>query len=784
MNRWIKQFRGVFFLFFFLVLSQASWAQKPTQTIRGSVLDADTQLPLVGATIALIEQEHLRGAMTDSTGKFRLEKVAVGFYKIEISFLGYTTLFIPELLLESGNEQVLEVQLEQEEIEIQPLTLYAPTYSPASIARVSKQVITVEEARRFPATFDDPARLATSYPGVISSNDQANNISVRGNSPASLSWYLEGVEIVNPNHLGTAGTANDRLTANGGGVNVLSAQLLGASTFLSGAFPANYGNSLSGIMDMQLRKGNSEQYEFTGQIGLIGIDLAAEGPFSKKSDASFLINYRYSTLGILSALGVDLGDEAIAFQDISFNLKLPTKKAGKFTLFGIGGQSSNVFDGPRDTLLRLVEKDQFDITSISRVGVLGFTHLLPLGKSSWRSTIAYSTLQSTRIADQLDANFQQTIFARDTLEESKLSVQTNFSTRPNDRVRWQVGVSATLLDAKVYSESPTSAQLIGTGTGWLLRPYTNLRVQLRPEVEMLAGVHYTYYTFNESTAVEPRASLRWVNDRQQLSLAYGLHSKLQPTQLYFLQSPEDPEANRDLGFTQAHHVVLSHQLFTGPSAKLRTELYYQQLFNVPETSLLTGRISALNWEEAFLQTNLPFRNTGSGRNYGLEVSWQQYFSKTYYYLLNASIFDSRYSDGDTQRNTRFNSNYLFNLTGGKEFSKNKKGSQRTWGINLRISYIGGFWETPIDEAASAALNYTVFDLSQAYTQKQPDVFKIDSRFYFRKDRQRSSTTIALDLQNMTNQQNLAYRYYDALQGQVLDKYQLGLIPNLSWRIEF
>lgn len=784
MNKRFKQICGVVSCLIFLMLSQNSWAQKPTQTIRGTVLDADTQLPLAGATISLIQAEHLRGAMTDSTGKFRLENVEVGFYKIEISFLGYATLFIPELLLESGNEQVLEVQLEREEMEIQPLVLYAPSYSPASIARVSKQVITVEEARRFPATFDDPARLALSYPGVVSANDQANNISVRGNSPASLSWYLEGVEIVNPNHLGTAGTANDRPTANGGGVNILSAQLLGASTFLSGAFPANYGNSLSGIMDMQLRKGNSEQYEFTGQIGLIGIDLAAEGPFSKKSDASFLANYRYSTLGILSAMGVDLGDEAITFQDFSFNLNLPTQKAGKFSLFGIGGRSSNVFVGPRDTSLLVVEKDQFDITSTAQVGVLGATHLLPLGKSTWRTTLAYSTLESSRVADQLDATFQQTVFARDTLEESKLSIQSNFSSRPNDRVRWQLGATATLMDFRVFSTSPTSAQLAGDGGGWLLRPYANLRVQLRPEVEMLAGVHYSYFTFNESTAVEPRASLRWVNDRQQLSLAYGLHSKLQPTQLYFLQTPEDPGANQNLGFTKAHHIVLSHQFFTGPSARLRTELYYQQLFNVPETNLLVGRISAINWEEAFLQTNLPFRNTGTGRNYGLEVSWQQYFSNSYYYLANASVFDSRYSDDETQRNTRFNSNYLVNLTGGKEFSKNKKGSQRTWGINLRISYIGGLWETPIDEVASANLNYTVFDLSQAFTQRQPDVFKVDSRFYFRKDRRRSSTTIALDLQNMTNQQNLAFRYYDTLQGQVLDKYQLGLIPNLSWRMEF
>ena len=132
------------------------------------------------------------------------------------------------------------------------------------------------------------------------------------------------------------------------------------------------------------------------------------------------------------------------------------------------------------------------------------------------------------------------------------------------------------------------------------------------------------------------------------------------------------------------------------------------------------------------------------------------------------------------RNTRFNSNYVVNLTGGKEFSKEKKGSQRTWGFNLRVSYIGGLWETPIN----ATLGFTVPNYAEAHTLRQPDIFRIDSRIYYRKNRQKSSTTIALDLQNMTNQQNLAYRYFDTFQGQILDSNQLGLIPNLSWRIEF
>ena len=410
---------------------------------------------------------------------------------------------------------------------------------------------------------------------------------------------------------------------------------------------------------------------------------------------------------------------------------------------------------------------------------------MPVGAtSSWRSTIAYSALETTRISNRLDLDFNATPFERDTLEESKLSIHTSWNTRLSEKVRLQIGGAATLMDFRVFSSGQNSASFSGEGDGWLLRPYANLRYLLAPKLELLGGLQYSYFTFNGTSAFEPRVSLRYTKNNQEFSLAYGLHSKLQPTQLYFLEDADGAAANRDLEFSKAHHLVLAHQVTTGPSTRLKTEIYFQRLFNIPEFSLLGGTYSVLNWEEAFIPKLGELSNTGTGVNYGLEVSWQHFITDGYYYLLNGTLFESKYTDGDVQRNTRFNSNYLLNLTGGKEFVKEKEGSQRTWGINLRISYVGGFWESPIDETASALAGTTVLDFSQANTIKQPDIFKVDSRFYFRKNRKKSSSTIALDLQNMTNRQNLAYRYFDVFQGRILDVNQLGIIPNLSWRIEF
>ncbi|NJL75277.1 MAG: TonB-dependent receptor [Saprospiraceae bacterium] len=347
-------FFGVMWSFCFCI--NETQAQTPAQTIRGTVLDESNNQPLEGTSIELIDLQQ--GTITDSNGNFRFDQVPVNRYQLRINYVGRETLVLP-ILLESGKELVLEITLRATQSSLDTILVKAPRSS--VLHPLSTQTITIEETFRYPATFYDPARLVALYPGVANVNNQGNAISVRGNSPNNNIWRLEGVEIVNPNHTPNAGTFSDRITQSSGGVNILSAQMLGYSNFLTGAFPAQYGNVLGGALDMNLRKGNNQQHEFIGQIGLVGIDLAAEGPLNRGAGASYLANYRYSTIGLLSDLGVDVGDEQISFQDASLHLTFPTQKVGAFTLFGIVGQSENIFETSRDSLLWEENKDRFDI---------------------------------------------------------------------------------------------------------------------------------------------------------------------------------------------------------------------------------------------------------------------------------------------------------------------------------------------------------------------------------------------------------------------------------------
>ena len=798
----MKKFHLLLLGFFFL--SNFLAAQTPMQTLRGAVTDAANARPLPGATVVLLETEAKTGSTTSESGSYRFEKLPVGRYRMQVSYVGYETVIIAEVLVEAGRETVQDVQLQERGESLQEVVVKAQSRSGSDIHPVSVYTMTVEEQFRFPATFYDPARLAMSCPGVAGNNDGTNVISVRGNSPNAVKWRLEGVEIVNPNHTANAGTFSDRPTAAGGGVNILSAQLLGTSNFLTGAFPAEYGNSLGGIFGMRLRPGNNQKHEFTAQAGFLGIDLAAEGPLSVGSRqsvvgsparASYLLNYRYSFTGLLTAMGADFGDEETAFQDLSFHFSLPSAKAGHFSVFGLGGKSSTVFNAPADSAELTEDKQRFNIDFQSKMGALGLTHVLPLGKKSvWRSVVAVSALEHRRTADLVANPPGKARVEDDDFTERKIAFSTVFSHKFNVRHRLKAGVQASQEFTDFQSDFQFKTGrffLFGQVDGWLLQPYLDWEVRLSPKLELTAGLHFSHFTYSpKNTAAEPRLALSFFPDNgKRLSLAYSLNSQTQQAQIYV--SPQLPK--HGLGFTKSHHVVAGYRQELGKSLIFNVETYFQSLFDVPVLDAESSTFSALNLTDfslsylagVFDQNQNLLTNDGNGRNYGLDISLQKFILDRYYFLLAGSLYRSEYAAGDgVWRSTRFDGGHVLNLTGGREFVKTKTGKVVTKGVNARIAWLGGFRDTPIDEAASEALGFTVYREAEAFTLKQDDYFRIDLRLYVKWNKTGRNSTLSIDIQNVTSRKNAQYNFYDSVQGKVVTKQQLGLIPILSWRVEF
>ncbi len=769
-----------------------------TQTIRGTVTDVANDRPLAGASIVLLNSTPPMGIVTDTLGHYRLDNVPIGRHQLQVSYVGFETMLISGLLVETGKEFIQDVQLNEFPSALGEVTVRAsgtPAPSP-----VSSYQLKVEEQSRYPTTYYDPARLVLTLPSVRGVDDQGNSISVRGNSPATVRWRLEGVDIVNPNHTANAGTFSDRPTAAGGGISILSTQLLGTSNFLTGAFPAGYGNAIGGLMDMRLRNGNDQKHEFTAQAGVIGLEAAAEGPVGRRTGdggremadggrrtGSYLVNYRYSFVGLLTAAGVDFGGEEISFQDFSFHLNFPVLKNAELGFFGMGGLSKNSFKSPLETDKIEEDKDRFNIDFDSKMGATGLTFNSPVGKQlKVKLVAAVSGLEHERTADLVVNVPQKTRWSEDNINENKIALSGNISYKKNARNGWDLGIQATRERSGFYtlfSDNFGSQAFGGEVSDWLLQTYLVRHTYIFPKLKLTTGIHWFHfrYTFTDSN-IQPRASLTFTpNERQKITLAYSSQGQIQQPQTYLAKLL--PPGG--IGNTKSRQIVAAYQRIFRNETVLKAEVYNQEIFDVPVSARAGSTYSTLNDVETFRLLQDTLTDTGKGHNYGIDVLLESPILTNSFARLGASLYRSLYTANDgIERPTRFDGRYLINATSGSEKVKKKNGKTIVRGHSTRISWYGGFRQTPIDEAASAELGYTVFEEEKANSIKLKDYFRIDYRFYWKINKPNRSTTLSLDIQNLSNRKNEAYLYFDNVQQRVVTKKQLGLIPFLNYRVEF
>ncbi len=765
-----------------------------SQTIRGTISDASNGRPLVGASIVLLNTSPPLGSVTDTLGHYRLDKISIGRHQLQVSYVGFETMVISELLVETGKEFIQNVHLKENPAALGEVVVREDGSTAPS--PVSSYSLKVEEQFRYPTTYHDPARLAMTLPGVTGVDDQGNSISVRGNSPTSVRWRLEGVDIVNPNHTANAGTFSDRPTASGGGIRILSSQLLGTSNFMSGAFPAGYGNAIGGLMDMRLRNGNDQKHEFTAQAGVIGLEAAAEGPVaigSRQSAVgspalgSYLVSYRYSFVGLLTTAGTDFGGEEITFQDFAFHLNFPVLKNAEIGFFGMGGLSENSFKSPLETNKIEEEKDRFNIDFDSKMGATGLTFKSPIGKQLKVNLVAaVSGLEHERTAD-LVVNVPQGVrWSEDDINENKIALSGNISYKKNARNGWEFGMQATRERSGFYtffSDNFGNQAFGGEVSDWLMQTYLTRHTHILPKLKFTAGLHWNHfrYTFNHSI-IEPRASLAFTpNNHQKISIAYSSQGQIQQPQTYLAKLL--PKGG--IGHTKSHQFVAAYQHILSNDMTLKAEVYNQKIFDVPVSARAGSTYSTLNDVETFRLLQDTLTDTGKGHNYGIDILLERPILTNGFVRLGTSLYRSLYTANDgTERPTRFDGRYLINATSGREKVKKKNGKTIIRGHSTRISWYGGFRQTPIDEVASTELGYTVFEEEKANSVKLKDYFRIDYRFYWKINKPNRSTTFSIDIQNLGNRKNEAYLYFDNVQQRVVTKKQLGLIPFVNYRVAF
>jgi hypothetical protein len=772
-----------------LLISSLLPAQSLTQTVRGTVVDKQVKSPLIGAIVQVLNVIPSKGTTTDMNGNFKLEGVPVGRQSFKITYLGYREVILNDIAVSSGKEVVLTIEMEEQVMQNKEVVITADKKVPLNdMSTVSARTVSVEETQRYAAAVNDPARAALAYAGVASVMDGNNYISIRGNAPNGLLWRMEGVEVPNPNHFSSPGAA-------GGGISILSAQLLANSDFVTGAFASEYGNATSGVFDLRLRKGNNEQREFTFQAGVLGMDVAAEGPLSRRHNGSYLVNYRYSTLGLLGKMGI-LGDGGVTtFQDLSYNVVIPTEKHGTFSFFGFGGLSSEVYKAQKDSALWGGEYDRYSSKFFANTGASGITWSKAMNERTYLKMVAVGSATALGYRETYllnDYTPREEYYNSYTQNKFTLSSVLTHKFNPHHVVR--AGVILNQQGYKLHARSFDREELVSKefmkadGSTQVVQAFMQWQFRPTEKLTFNTGFHSLYLAFNGKISVEPRAAAKWeFRPGQSFSVGYGLHSQVLPLAAYltrtFLPDGTTTLTNKDLDLLKAHHLVVSYDRGIAENMRLKVEAYHQWLTNVPvgmdprSTYALTNEI----WDG--VRDSLV--SEGKGRNYGVELTLEKFFSGGSYFLLSGSLFNSNYkAQDDVWRNTRFNGKYLVTFTGGKEWTLSEKRKGRVIGFNLKVIYAGGYYDSPIDLTASQLAGHTVYDEVNAFSEKMPDYFRTDIRLSLKRNYTKWTSTVSIDIQNVSNRKNIFNKYYNAETNALEYNYQAPLIPVLSYRVEF
>ncbi len=767
----------------------AVFGQDQQQKIRGTVIDQQAGFPLPGVNVLLLGNTDNRGTATDIDGNFVLD-APVGRVSLQFSYMGYAPVTLTNLELFSAKELILEVALEEDIARLDEIVVSAEQEKGKSInemSAVSSRGFSIDEATRYSGGRNDVARLSQSFAGVGSVSDDRNDIVIRGNAPTGVLWRLEGVDIPNPNHFGTVGTT-------GGPVSILNINNLKDSDFITGAFAPEYGNALSGVFDLNMRNGNADKYEFLGQMGFNGLELGLEGPLSIGKRSSFALNYRYSTLAIASALGLNFGTGSSIpkYQDLTFKVNVPTEKLGRFSLWGLGGFSDIEFIQAPEEAQNLYADEGYDSYFDSRMATVGFNHLYFFDQNT-SSKVSLSVAHSGNggrrdtIYPETDTRvFNDRIDNSQTIYQAAWTLNKKFNAKNTLRaglnLKWMdfalVDSVRAVPDWRVTVDIAEQTSLASAYVSWLHR--------FDEDVRMTSGIYFQRLGLNGSYVIEPRLSFSMaVAKNQDLSIGLGMHSQMQPLVTYFSRSQdvENPLPNQDLDFTKSFHVVMAYDWKMPRNWRLKAEVYQQYISGAPIDANFESSFSLLNSGADFvLPHRAPLANKGTGFNYGAEFTLEKFLSEGFYALSTLSLFNSTYKGSDgINRNTAFNGNFVSNFLLGKEWKLNAKNSLS---FDTKLTYAGGKQFTPIDLEASQAAGREILEDGLAFSEQHPAYFRSDLKFSWIRNAKSSTQQISVDIQNITNNKNVFLQEYSAVSQEMKTIYQIGLFPVIEYQILF
>lgn len=776
-----------------ILISCKLLGQNPSnQNLRGTALDLITKQGLAGTVISIQGTSHF--AVSNNEGEYIFKNIPVGSYTLTATLLGYNSRVISDVIVTSAKETLLDFYLDESPVILKEakVTPEIKKYKPINdMAFVSARTFSIDEAKRFAGVMDDPGRMAANYAGVISAGISNNAVIVRGNAPKGVLWRLEGVEIPIPSHFSGSNVVG------GGGLTIFSSHMMSNSDFLTGAFPAEYNNALSGVFDISLRNGNNSKKELAFQAGLQGLEFGAEGPLFSGSKSSFIANYRYSTLGLIFKLLPETKreNEVPEYQDFSFKLNLPLKNKGFISIWGLTGFSESKITGSEDQGKWIYPENRVIMKFLYGMGTSGISYFSRISKRlTLKNTISVNFTNhyyNTKFYEiENDSIFIKPL-QNSSFVESSILLKSEANIKKSNRFNIRTGVIFNLSTYKLvgssirYEDGIYDNNVNKRGIAYTSTFYGQSILYLLPQLGINIGINASYFGLNNELCIEPRLAAYWnINQRNTVAIAYGLHSQREMLHIYYTGNKSNEQLtseypNKNLKLQKASHYVLSYNYNISKNMRFKSELYFQRLFKVPVVD--NSSLALIN-----LKNNWTFNenlvNKGSGKNYGIDITIEKFLEKGFYFISTSSAYRSLYKGGDgVLRSARYDGLYAISLLAGKEFSINKKS---LLGINMKCSVKGPELCDVVNEDLSHLYKEVIYDYSKPLIRRPGGIESAsDITISLRINGNKKSHLLSLQAKNFLGKEYRG-KIYNIIKNSIEDDYFTSIVPFFSYKFEF
>lgn len=753
--------------------------------IVGRVTDSETQEPLIGVNVLVAGTPS--GAVTDETGRFELRTLRPGLYRLEFSYIGYETLKLTDIAVNTVRPSEVTAQMKSTAIEGQEVVVTAGYFVEDNKAQTSTVGLSKEEIRRFPGGFEDVVRTISTLPGVaINTGQGRNDLIVRGGGPSENLFIVDNIEVPNINHFGSQGSSS-------GSLSFINLDFVDNVIFSTGGFGAQYGDKMSSILSLDLAPGRRDRLGAKGLISATQYGLNVEGPVT--DNGSFIFSARRSYLDLIfKAAGLPF---VPVYTDYNLVAQYEPSPREKITVLGFAALD----DVDRDLSTpenRLFNAAIMDNTQRQWIGGVNYRRLINNG---YMDITLNSNLNQFRFA-QANAHLVQ--YFRSDADEREIALKIQPYIKLTKQIGMFSGLSVKAITNKntttfadtIYNRSGNaiSRAILGLPavnttdrTGVKGAAFTEMKWTLTEKFRMNAGLRLDYYSYLDQPAyLAPRLTLEYaVTNRLKTKLSAGEYYQ-SPANVW-LNNP----LNSQLKALRNTMTIVGWDYLLRDDLKLSMEGYQKAYTDLP-----TGTIPGVNDYLVITNTGTgfggseddfqafgyaPLRSNGTGQAYGAEILLQKkYSSIPSYYQASLSYGKSEYTAGNGRTYPgQWDQRWIFNLSGGYKFN-------RDWELSAKYRYFTGVPYTPVYKPADNPINPgEISNLPSEYLSArlsdghQTDV-RLDRYFYL------SSWTAILyiDIQNVFNYQAQMRPNYDFRTNTVMDRSAIGILPSIGINAEF